>query len=444
MAANVRHAFTLEKDRAAYACGPQPTTRGRVTLYCNPHDQVISATPIQGIGWLGLSAEEIKATRGDGVFSQRVFAQGYPVGRRGDYDYRSNHNRQPARGSADFWHPRSPISRYDPNKGVRASTSAAGKAATVRTAAATSALMTMLKTPINAVPPDDWRIPVTAPALPEVLTPQAMRFGVPSPQFDQDLDPPGTHRHAGKARQDGDPYADDSLGGTAQGNRDTEAALRDEDHARLRMKARREKLDGNDGKAMMEDDLSTATPAYLQWRKQEIQGQLAATCDTHATDHSTILSNPGHAEKALAYDVAIGVCHIVEKAMLQLRIAADWRLLKGLDDNDSRKIFYEYFLLGKFKKLSMLDWVRSDGSKGAMPTEIEDERMTTSSRGSARAAAIPCSCRGGAGASMRGRGRRAIRAEEPAGRPLPAAYRRPAARAGPVRRGRRTGRCPRP
>ena len=315
---------------AAYACGPQPTTRGRVTLYCHPHDQVISATPIQGIGWLGLSAEEIKATRGDGVFTQRVFAQGFHVGQHGDSDYWSNHYRQPARGSADFWHPHSPISKYDPDKGVRASTSTAGKAASVRTAAAMSALMKMLKTPINAVPPDDWRIPVTAPALPEVFTPQSMRFGHPSPQFDQDIEPPGTHRHAGKARPAGEPYADTSVGGT---------------------------------------------PEYLEWRKQEIQGQLAATCDTHATDHSTILTNPGHAEKALAYDVAIGVGHIGEEAMRQLRIAADWRLLKGLDDSDSQKMFDEYFLWGKFKKLSLLDWVRSDGSKGAMPTEIEDERM---------------------------------------------------------------------
>ncbi len=375
MADNETHDFSLDKDKASHGCGPQKGTRGRVTLYCNPHDQVISATPIQGIGWLGLSAEQIKATRGDGVFTQRVFAQGFPVGQHGDYDYWSNHYRQPARGSADFWHPHSPISKYDPNKGARASTSAAGKTATRRTAAAMSALMKMLKTPINAVPPDDWRIPVTAPALPEVFTPQSMRVGHPSPQFDQDIDPPGTHRHAGKARQKGEPYADTSVGGTPQGDRDTEAALRYEDHARLRMKARRGKLDGNDGKAMMEDDLSTATPEYLHWRKQEIQAQLVATCDTHATDHSTILTNPQHAEKALAYDVAIGVGHIGEEAMRELRVIADWRLLIDLDKNDTNKIFLEYFTFGLFKELPLLDWVRLDGSSGSMPIEIVDERM---------------------------------------------------------------------
>jgi len=375
MADNETHDFSLDKDKASHGCGPQKGTRGRVTLYCNPHDQVISATPIQGIGWLGLSAEEIKATRGDGVFTQRVFAQGFPVGQHGDYDYWSNHYRQPARGSADFWHPHSPISKYDPNKGARASTSEAGKTATRRTAAATSALMRMLKIPIHAIPPDDWRIPVTAPALPEVFTPQAVRFGVPSPQFDQNLDPPGTHRHADKVRPAGEPYADTSVGGTPQGDRDTEAALRYEDHARLRMKARREKLDGLDGKAMMEDDLSTATPEYLHWRKQEIQAQLAATCDTHATDHSTILTNPRHAEKALAYDVAIGVGHISEEAMRELRIAADWRLSADMDKVGSSKIFLEYFSTGKFMKLSLLEWVRCDGSTGRMPAEIVDERM---------------------------------------------------------------------
>ncbi|MBE3026749.1 DUF3274 domain-containing protein [Janthinobacterium sp. GW458P] len=131
------------------------------------------------------------------------------------------------------------------------------------------------------------------------------------------------------------------------------------------MKARRGKLDGLDGEAMMEDDLSTATPEYLQWRKQEIQGQLAATCDTHATDHSTILSNPRHAEKALAYDVAIGVCHISEEAMRELRIAADWRLSEDTDKDGSSKIFLEYFSTGKFMKMSLLAWVNVVAAPGA-------------------------------------------------------------------------------
>ncbi|WP_300759662.1 DUF3274 domain-containing protein [Janthinobacterium sp.] len=374
MAANECHDFSLDKDRARYGCSAASTTRGRVTLYCNPHDQVISATPIQGIGWLGMSAEEITATRGDGVFSQRVFAQGYAVGKQGDYDYWADHYRQPKKGSPDFWFPHSPMSKYDVSKGLNASSSDAGRGATVRTAAATSALIKWLKIPINAVPPDDWKIPINAPALPTTFAPQAVRFGHASEQFDQEKDPPGTHRQAGKLREAGEPYADDSIGGTPEGDRHTEAALRYEDHARLRMKARRDNLYPKGAKVEMEDDLSTATPAFLQWRDQEIRRQLIATCDTHATDHSTILTNPMHAEKVLAYDVAVGVSCIGEEAMQDLRVIADWRLLANVDKADVNKEFFEYFLSGKFKELFLLDWVRSHGSTGAMPVEIVDER----------------------------------------------------------------------
>ena len=373
MAANRRHDFTLDTDCKRYG-GAQANTRGRVTLYCNPHDQVISATPIQGIGWLGLSAEEIKATRGDGVFSQRIFAQGYPVGAQGSYDYWSNHYRQPERGSPSFWSPLSPVARYDPDKGVRASGSPAGRSATVRTDAAMSQLMKMLKTPIQAVPPERWSIPINAPSLPASFIPRAVRFGQATELFDQTYDPPATHRHTGKARLAGDPYAGEDIGGAPAGNRYSEAGLRYEDHARLRMKARREKLYQNGEKVTMEDDLSTASADYLQWRTQEIRKQLIATCDTHATDHSTILSNPEHAEKALAYDVAVGVCFIGEKAMQKLRVIADWRLMEELETTQVHKKFFEYFAYGTFNEESLLTWVHSAGSTGAMPSDIESER----------------------------------------------------------------------
>ena len=204
--------------------------------------------------------------------------------------------------------------------------------------------------------------------------PQAMRFGVASEQFDQEKDPPGTHRQVDKVRKAGEPYADKSIGGSPQGNRDTEASLRYEDHARLRMKARRENIYPKGAKVGMEDDLSTATPEFMQWREQEIRQQLIATCDTHATDHSTILTNPMHAEKVLAYDVAVGVSHISEKAMRNLRVIADWRLLEDVGQEKSSKIFFEYFSSGRFTKLPLLEWVQSHGSTGAMPVEIVDER----------------------------------------------------------------------
>ena len=62
--------------------------------------------------------------------------------------------------------------------------------------------------------------------------------------------------------------------------------------------------------------------------------------------------------------------------MRELRVIADWRLLKELEKKgNSNRIFLEYFKLGLFKKKPLLEWVKSDGSTGRMPTEIVDERM---------------------------------------------------------------------
>uniref|UniRef100_UPI003F76F3EB T6SS effector phospholipase Tle3 domain-containing protein n=2 Tax=Pseudomonadota TaxID=1224 RepID=UPI003F76F3EB len=36
-------------------------TRGRVFLYCCPHDRVISVSPVQGMGWLGLNDKDVQA-----------------------------------------------------------------------------------------------------------------------------------------------------------------------------------------------------------------------------------------------------------------------------------------------------------------------------------------------------------------------------------------------
>jgi len=103
--ANEAHGFTAKSDADTY--GLNSATYGRVTLYCNPHDQVISASPVQGIGWRGLSAQEINATGGDGVFAQRVFAQGFKVGKMGTYHYWGNHYKKPEAGSPSFWFPES-------------------------------------------------------------------------------------------------------------------------------------------------------------------------------------------------------------------------------------------------------------------------------------------------------------------------------------------------
>jgi hypothetical protein len=86
------------------------------------------------------------------------------------------------------------------------------------------------------------------------------------------------------------------------------------------------------------------------------------------------MTNPMHAEKALAYDVAVGHCHIRDADLHALRVAADWRFLKGLDDGDPSKLFVEYFLTGKFNDLSAFDWAHAENSEGRMPDKIVDER----------------------------------------------------------------------
>ena len=188
-------------------------------------------------------------------------------------------------------------------------------------------------------------------------------------------------------RDAGDPYAGDrpisqkpdekarEASDAALGNVDTESSLRYEDHARLRMQARREGLVAKtDEHVNAEDNPGTASADYTAWRNKKIETYLAATVDTHATDHSTILANPMHAQKALAYDVAVGRCHILDNDLHALRIAADWRFLKGLTDEDPNKVFAEYFFQGKFNKQSVFDWANAAGSEGRMPDKIVDVR----------------------------------------------------------------------
>jgi hypothetical protein len=96
--------------------------------------------------------------------------------------------------------------------------------------------------------------------------------------------------------------------------------------------------------------------------------------DTHATDHSTIVTNGMHAEMAMAYDMAIGVCDIRESDFRQFRIAADWRFVRGLDNKfDPQNSFDEYFRHGTYCSQSTYDWAHNPG-EGAMATDIVNAR----------------------------------------------------------------------
>lgn len=388
--ANCERDFDIAKDRAGH--GYNGTTYGRVTLYSNPHDQVISSSSVQGIGWRGMSAAEIAATGGTGVFSQRVFAQGFEVGKAGLTSYHawSNHWRKPEKGDKSYWFPESPTADYSLKKGLTTNSSVIGTIAAVLTWPIFKLALGVVRKRINELPPDDWVLPLEAPPLPEPFMPEAKRFGVSSLLFDQGYDAPGQSRDKNREREAGDPYGDDNpipKGGSqgkqtertdkALGDKDSEASLRYEHHAFLRMQAKRDELYKNDQKVREEDKPEEAGDKYKQWREKQIKTNLAENVDSHATDHSTIMTNSMHAEKALAYDLAVGCCEIPEEAMLEARKAADWRHLVGLKKDDVNKVFLEYFLSGKFRLKSAYDWANdAPNSEGSMPEKIFDERQS--------------------------------------------------------------------
>lgn len=391
--ANKDHGFDAATDRRRHGYGSTPSTHGRVTLYFNPHDQVISSSTVQGIGWRGLDRHEIEAANGAGTFCQRVFSQGFTVGKQGQYDAWADQHNKPKRGSQDFWYPPSPKASYSMSKGLSSNTNWAGKVMTFASAPVLLAATGMMDIRINAVPPNDWTTPLAGPDLPEPFEPEGLRFGQTSKAFDQGMDAPGEYRDSKRTRDADDPYAGDrpvpphatadaGRKGTdaAEGDEDSEAALRYEHHAMLRMQAKREGLYANDRSVTEEDDPSSASTSYTAWRTKKIKESLTETIDTHATDHSTIMTNAMHAKKALAYDVAVGACWIKKDDIATLRQLADWRYSKGLKIDDS-EYFTEYFDKGLVQKISPFEWANKKESDGSIPTKITNRREIFSKRG---------------------------------------------------------------
>lgn len=383
---NEAHGFDAASDRSKFGYGPKQSTLGRVTLYFNPHDQVISATTVQGIGWRGLNQREIDATNGTGIFCQRVFSQHYTVGKKGSYDFWADQHNKPKPDSHAFWYPPSPVARYSLAKGLRSNTGYVAKFFTIVSAPLMYGITSVTGIRINALPPKDWKTPLSAPDLPETFEPEAVRFGQASKQFDQGMDAPGEYRAKGRTRDAADPYAGDrkvpdtatdeaKRKGTdaAEGNAETEAALLYEHHAMLRMEAKRDGLYGNADQVTDEDTPGTASAEYTAWRNKTIRESLVENIDTHATDHSTIMTNAMHAQKALAYDVAVGTCRIKKEDFAMFRRIADWRLLEGVKNNP-HAVFFEYFSQGVFTGAPVSIWANKAGSEGSMPSKIVNRR----------------------------------------------------------------------
>lgn len=242
-------------------------------------------------------------------------------------------------------------------------------------------------TRINALPPKNWITPLCAPDLDRVFKPKAVRFGVASAVFDQGIDMPGTYRAKDRMHEANDPYADDrklekdrvayaegASTDAAQGDAASEAALKYEHHGMLRMQAKREGLYKNDANVTEEDKPETASTKYTAWRNRKIRDVFAKSIDTHATDHSTIMTNPAHAQGALSYDVAIGVCRIMDKDLRKLRIIADWRLGPNEVIDSISMELYDYFNAGLVVDKCPLDWASAPESPGRIPEKITNKR----------------------------------------------------------------------
>lgn len=375
--ANEAHDFSAAKDRSKWGYGPGKTNHGRVTLYFSPHDQVISSTTIQGIGWRGMSDVEIGAANGEGVFCQRVFAQGFKVG--GDaphYDFWTCHHVKDTAGKPlkpgnnQFWYPESPRVQYSVEKGKDSNRNAIATIMTMATAPVFKLVLKMVDMRINALPDKDWKTPLTAPQFgKQAFLPQSLRSGQRSDNFDEGLDAPGFSRNAQRQRS-----ADDLYGGerplpkdprdpkdapstdAARGNEDTEASLMYEHHAFLRMRAKREGRYGKQAEVTEENKLATASDDYKAWRSEKIKKLLVENVNTPATDHSSIMTNPDHSEKALAYDIPVGACHIARKDLAEFRMMADWRFLDNVPRSNPIAAFKNYFTSGMMDGKQVREW----------------------------------------------------------------------------------------
>jgi pimeloyl-ACP methyl ester carboxylesterase len=410
-------AFSAAMDRKSH--GLNGHTYGRATLYCCPHDQVISATTVQGMGWRGLNANEFMVTNGEGVFTQRVFASGYPIGQApgARYRYWEDDWRASVNEHEGFFFPPSPPAKFGFSRQMRANPSELAAVGTLAIAPLLHVGTLLYKVSINADPPKNWAIPVNAPALDEPFLPIALRYGVPivntaygkdengnpialRSDFNEPYDPPAASRNVNKIvyeKNAGDPYdafASPSSSQEASGTQASEAAQRYRDHAHLRQEARRDENEANrggrttgwideDGKVTGEDDLSSASADYSNWREKRINAILAGA-EVNPTNHSTLMVNPMHAEKALAYDIAIGVCNLSSKDMHDFRIEADWRMGESMEDSNPNKKYFNYFYAGNIKEITdkrdsesdipLQDWLVKE-REAALPTGIADERQ---------------------------------------------------------------------
>lgn len=328
--------------------GQDRDNRGRVFLYCNPHDQVIGVSPVQGIGWRGVNQAQLDEIKADGVFHQRVwatpggkqsplFAVGAPEWTARAYRYMDDHHTP-----GQFWNPPAPRMKFtlslNPNQSIFS------KIITVLASPIFLIATRVFTIRINDDPKKDWAVPITAPVLRQPVTPKSVRYGNVA-DFDEGYDPARDALAKADAKNK---LNDDTYGGAykaeGRGNTETEASLRYEHQARIRRLERERDPSGN-----------THLPEIEQ--RAAVAKMLAE--NPNATDHSTILTNAMHAEKVLAYDVAIGWVNpskITEGDMQTFRQFGHWMMLDDDDLTTALPIagqFVDYWVRGFYNGLQL-------------------------------------------------------------------------------------------
>ncbi len=164
-----------------YIQGQDRDNRGRVFLYCNPHDQVIGVTPVQGMGWKGVSTEQRHQLDASGRFYVRVWAQakatgvdnqkanGFQVGSADwkQYDYlQDNHSKR-------FWNPPAPVARY--RLSYNENQKLFSKVITTLAAPLLIVATRLVNVRINDDPKKGWTVGINAPEVPEPIEPRSRR-----------------------------------------------------------------------------------------------------------------------------------------------------------------------------------------------------------------------------------------------------------------------------
>jgi hypothetical protein len=199
------------------------------------------------------------------------------------------------------------------------------------------ALLALLKIPVHADAPKHWSVPIHAPALPNPFLPRAYRWSDHGP-IRRRLDPSGNARDASRDEQLKRPTIPMTGTRRAPARMARPPTFPWAMHPPRRNCATRtgpgcacrpDVLPGQCRRPGGEDKPEEATADYQQWRSEQISQFLVAGVDQNATDHSTIVTNPEHARRAAAYDVAVGVCTLTEK----ICVSCGWRRIGGMHSN---------------------------------------------------------------------------------------------------------------